>query len=261
MIPRYSLRYRARRPRTVRTHRASRRLLVKMPTAPFRQAKTCKAPNGKRPSQMGRILCNLDRIRPRTGTNLVRLGRPRTDNPRATGLGKTRNPRNPGKRSQRNLGRRSQRNLGRHSRLSLGRQSPRKWIVRHRGNPSPAQDNPRRGLPSPASRGSPPRASRGRHRQPNLGRRSQCNLGKRSQPNRGRYSQRSPDKHSQLSLDSVRPVNPDKLSQGRASLLWLSRDRARASPVAAKARRARASKPAPLSAHLWTRSAPPGRPR
>ena len=245
MIPRYSLRYQARRPRTVRTHRASRRLLVKMPTAPFRQAKTCKAPNGKRPSQMGRILCNLNRIRSQTGTNLVRLGRPRTDNPRATGLGKTRNPRNPGKRSQRNL--------GRHSRLSLGRQSPRKWIVRHRGNPSPAQDNPRRGLPSPASRGSPPRASRGRHRQPNLG--------KRSQPNRGRYSQRSPDKRSHLSLDSVHPVNPDKLSQGRASLLWLSRDRARASPAVAKARRARASKPAPLSAHLWMRSGPPGRPR
>ena len=250
MIPRYSLRYQARRPRTVRTHRASRRLLVKMPTAPFRQAKTCKAPNGKRPSQMGRILCNLNRIRPRTGTNLVRLGRPRTDNPRATGLGKTRNPRNPGKRSQRNLGEHSQRNLGRHSRLSLGRQSPRKWIVRHWGNPSPAQDNPCRIPPSPASRGNLDEHS---HRQ--------LNPDRHSQPNLVRYSRHNPDKHSQLSLDSVRPVNPDKLSQGRASLLWLIRDRARASPAVAKARRARASKPAPLSAHLWTRSAPPGRPR
>jgi len=256
MVLRHSLCHRARKPRIARMHRARtsrRRLLVKMQTAPFRQAKTCKAPNGKHPSQTDKTPCNLSRIRPRARTNPVRPGRPRTGNPRPAGPGKTRNPRNLGRHSQCNLGKRSQWNLGRHS--------PRKRIVRHRGKPSPAQDNPRRVLPSPASRGNPPRDNPDRHSQPNLDRRSQWNLGKRSQPNRGRYSQRSPNKCSHLSLDSVRPVNPDKLSQGRASLLWLIRGRARASPAVAKVRKARASKPAPLSAHLWVRSALPGRPR
>jgi hypothetical protein len=129
-------------------------------------------------------------------------------------------------RSHPNLGKHSHPNLGKHSQRNLGKHNPHKRVVSHLSKPSPAQDNPRRVLPSPASRGNPPKA----------------NLDKRSHPNLG--------KHSQRNLGGIRSINLDKLSQGRASLLQAVQDRVRANPAVAKEHRARASKPAPLLTHL-----------